>query len=155
MKLPFIQRKKYDAIQNKNMKLMKDKANLNDDLEVSNNKFRKLAVDRDYKKKDGTKETDFINMQIMGTRAEKLAEYLTKGKLIATSGSLRVNNYKDKEGNNRSFTFVNVKDLEFIPTGKKEDNQPTFTPSFEPQGLDPQGWDAISEHLHQVLNHKD
>ena len=44
MKLPFIQ-KKYDAIQNKNMKLMKDKANLNDDLEVSNNKFRKLAVD--------------------------------------------------------------------------------------------------------------
>lgn len=104
-----------------------------------------VAVDRDYKKKDGTKETDFINMQIMGTRAEKLAEYLTKGKLIATSGSLRVNNYKDKEGNNRSFTFINVKDLEFIPTGKKEDNQPTFTPSFEPQGLDPQGWDAISD----------
>lgn len=45
MKLPFVSRKKYDAIQNKNMKLMKDKANLNDDLEVSNNKYRKLAVD--------------------------------------------------------------------------------------------------------------
>lgn len=104
-----------------------------------------VAVDRDYKKKDGTKETDFINMQMMGPRAEKLAEYLTKGKLIAVSGSLRVNNYKDQEGNNRSFTFVNVKDLEFIPTGKKEDNQPTFTPSFEPQGLDPQGWDVISD----------
>lgn len=43
-----------------------------------------VAVDRDYKKKDGTKETDFINMQMMGPRAEKLAEYLTKGKLIAT-----------------------------------------------------------------------
>ena len=104
-----------------------------------------VAVDRDYKKKDGTKETDFINMQMMGTRAEKLAEYLTKGILIAISGSLRVNNYKDQEGNNKSFTFVNVNNLEFIPTGKKEDNQPTFTPSFEPQGLDPQGWDAISD----------
>lgn len=45
MKLPFIQRKKYDAIQNKNIKLMKDKENLNYDLEVSNNKFGKLAVD--------------------------------------------------------------------------------------------------------------
>ena len=104
-----------------------------------------VAVDRDYKKKDGTKETDFINMQMMGPRAEKLAEYLTKGKLIATSGSLRVNNYKDQEGNNRSFTFVNVNNLEFIPTGKKEDNQPTFTPSFEPQGLDPQGFQAIDD----------
>ncbi|SCI24285.1 Helix-destabilizing protein [uncultured Clostridium sp.] len=104
-----------------------------------------VAVDRDYKKKDGTKETDFINMQMMGTRAEKLAEYLTKGKLIATSGSLRVNNYKDQEGNNRSFTFVNVNNLEFIPTGKKEDNQPTFTPSFEPYGLDPKGFEAIND----------
>lgn len=104
-----------------------------------------VAVDRDYKKKDGTKETDFINMQMMGTRAEKLAEYLTKGKLIAVSGSLRVNNYKDQEGNNRSFTFVNVNNLEFISTGKKEYNQPTFTPSFEPQGLDPQGFEAIDD----------
>ena len=104
-----------------------------------------VAVDRDYKKKDGTKETDFINMQMMGPRAEKLAEYLTKGKLIATSGSLRVNNYKDQEGNNRSFTFININNLEFIPTGKKEDNQPTFTPSFEPQGLDPQGFQAIDD----------
>ena len=104
-----------------------------------------VAVDRDYKKKDGTKETDFINMQMMGTRAEKLAEYLTKGILIAISGSLRVNNYKDQEGNNKSFTFVNVSNLEFIPTGKKEDNQSTFIPSFEPQGLDPQGFQAIDD----------
>ncbi len=104
-----------------------------------------VAVDRDYKKKDGTKETDFINMQMMGTRAEKLAEYLTKGILIAISGSLRVNNYKDQEGNNKSFTFVNVSNLEFIPTGKKKDNQSTFIPSFEPQGLDPQGFQAIDD----------
>ena len=34
MKLPFIQRKKYDAIQNKNLKLMNDKANLEADLDV-------------------------------------------------------------------------------------------------------------------------
>ncbi len=31
MKLPFIQRKKFDAIQNKNLKLMRDKANLTKD----------------------------------------------------------------------------------------------------------------------------
>lgn len=103
-----------------------------------------IAVDRDYKKADGSKETDFINIEIMGKRAESLVNYLEKGKMISISGSLRINNY-DKDGERRSFTSVNVDKLSFIPTGKREDNQPQFTPSFEPTGLDPNGWDFISD----------
>lgn len=44
MKLPFIQRKKYDAIQNKNMKLMKDKANLNTKLIAATTKNEELEA---------------------------------------------------------------------------------------------------------------
>lgn len=42
MKLPFMQRKKYDAIQNKNMKLMKDKENLNTKLIAATTKNEEL-----------------------------------------------------------------------------------------------------------------
>lgn len=97
-----------------------------------------LAVDRDYKKQDGSKETDFINMELMGKRAEKLVEYLTKGKMISTTGSFRTNHYLTDAGEKRSYTFISVNNLNFIPTGKKEESKnkgegfdPTFEPSFQ------------------------
>lgn len=107
-----------------------------------------IAVDRDYKKQDGTKDTDFINMELMGKRAETLVNFLTKGKLITVVGSLRINNYTTESGEKRSFTNINVDKLGFVPGGKKDNgdtNEPKFEPSFEPSGLDPQGFQAIDD----------
>lgn len=106
-----------------------------------------LAVDRDYKKQDGTKETDFINMEIVGKRAESMVSYLTKGKLITATGSLRINNYMTQGGEKRSYTSINIDKIGFVPGGKKEANEDnTNETNFEPSfGLDPQGFQAISD----------
>ena len=55
-----------------------------------------LAVQRDYLKKDGTREVDFIPVEVMGKVAEFCVNYLSKGRLVAVQGSLRVDRYQDK-----------------------------------------------------------
>ncbi|MGL5506483.1 MAG: single-stranded DNA-binding protein, partial [Paraclostridium sp.] len=49
-----------------------------------------IAIDRDFTKKDGTKETDFIPVEVMGKSAEFCANYISKGRLVAIQGSIRV-----------------------------------------------------------------
>jgi len=82
-----------------------------------------LAIDRDYKKKDGTIETDFIPIQIIGKSAELCANYLEKGRLVALNGSIRVENYKDQEGNNRTFTKVSSTKVQFLDYKKSDNSQ--------------------------------
>ena len=55
-----------------------------------------LAVDRDYLKKDGTRDTDFIPVEVIGKVAEFCKNYLSKGRLVAVQGSIRVDRYQDK-----------------------------------------------------------
>ena len=55
-----------------------------------------LAVQRDYLKKDGTRDVDFIPVEVMGKVAEFCVNYLSKGRLVAVQGSLRVDRYQDK-----------------------------------------------------------
>ena len=72
-----------------------------------------LAVDRPYQK--GT--TDFIDCTFWN--AEKLAQYLTKGKGIGVNGSLQIDNFEDKEGNKRKKAYVNVNSIYFLPASKE------------------------------------
>ena len=55
-----------------------------------------LAVDRDFVKKDGTRDVDFIPVEVMGKVAEFCKNYLSKGRLVAVQGSIRVDRYQDK-----------------------------------------------------------
>ena len=48
-----------------------------------------LAVNRPYKKRDGNKETDFIDVVVWRKLAEICAKYLAKGRLAAVEGGLR------------------------------------------------------------------
>ena len=70
-----------------------------------------LAVSRNYKDKN---ETDFINCVVFGKMAENVAQYTAKGSKVAVEGSLRINNYTDKDGNKRSFTEIYVNNIEFL-----------------------------------------
>lgn len=100
-----------------------------------------IAIDRDYVKKDGAKETDFIPIEILGKLAEVCANNLGKGRLIALKGSIRVATY-EKEGEKRTYTKVNADRIQFLDY-KKEGNESGC--KFEPQGLDPQGFQAIDD----------
>lgn len=65
-----------------------------------------LAVDRNYKNKDGEYETDFFNMAAFGDTATFIERWFDKGNVIAIDGHLVQNRYEDKEGNKRSYTDI-------------------------------------------------
>lgn len=98
-----------------------------------------IAIDRDYKKKDGTKETDFIPIEIIGKGAEFCANYITKGRLVAIQGNLRVDRYQTQDGENRTFTKVSGRSVQALDY-PKDNQQGTTNP-----GLDPNGFQAIDD----------
>lgn len=60
-----------------------------------------LAVDRDFKNPDGTKETDFIDCVAWRSTAEFAAKYFTKGRMAVVEGRLQIRDWQDKDGNKR------------------------------------------------------
>mgnify|MGYP002549488091 FL=1 len=101
-----------------------------------------IAIDRDYKKKDGTKETDFIPIEIIGKGAEFCANYITKGRLVAIQGNLRVDRYQTQDGENRTFTKVSGRSVQALDYPK--DNQ-QGTNNITNPGLDPNRFQAIDD----------
>ncbi len=86
----------------------------------------RVAVDR-YA--GGGKVTDFIRCTAWGKTAERICTYLTKGNMIAISGSLTTGEYIDRNNIRRFTTDVFVRDFYF--TGDKfrrniEQNSPVY-----------------------------
>lgn len=82
-----------------------------------------VAIDRDYIKKDGTKDTDFIPVEAMGKIAEFVASYVTKGRLVAVQGSMRVDKYM-KDDENRTFTKVSAQRVRVLDSNKNKPVEP-------------------------------
>lgn len=79
-----------------------------------------LAV-RDPYKKD---TTHFIRVEAWGKTAELLSQYCSKGSKIGVEGSLKVDKFQDKQGNNREVTKVNANRIEFLDSkGSNNDSQ--------------------------------
>ena len=79
-----------------------------------------VAVDRRYKDANGEKVTDFIDCKAWNGTAVFIEKYFDKGKMIAITGDLRVENYTDKDGNKRKWVYVNVDAADFC--GSKSDS---------------------------------
>jgi single-strand DNA-binding protein len=73
-----------------------------------------LAVDRNFKNKDGQRETDFINIVVFRQQAEHCATYLSKGKLAAVDGRLQIRTYDDNSGQRRWMTEVVADNVRFL-----------------------------------------
>ncbi len=80
-----------------------------------------VAVNRKYKKDDGTQEADFINCQAWRQKAVFLNKYFRKGAGVVLEGNIQTRKYQDRDGNNRTATEVVVDELEF-PQGKSGNN---------------------------------
>lgn len=95
-----------------------------------------IAVDRPVAK-DAEKVTDFLYCKVVGKTAEFVEKYLKKGMKIAVSGRVQCDNFKDKEGNNRSTTYIQVLEHEFCESkGSSESTAPADMNT---------GWQNISE----------
>ena len=99
-----------------------------------------LAVQRDYIKKDGTRDVDFIPVEVMGKVAEFCVNYLSKGRLVAVQGSLRVDRYQDKTTQEfKVFTKVtgrSVQALDKKPNSNNSTSNTSNSKSAKEQELD-------------------
>ena len=71
---------------------------------------------------DGGEKTNWFPIVIWGERGVKIGEHLKRGMLILVSGSLSVNEWKDKEtGQARRKTEVIARQIEFLESKKTVD----------------------------------
>jgi single-strand DNA-binding protein len=89
-----------------------------------------VAVDRDFKNQDGSRETDFISVVAWKGTGELLAKYFTKGRMIVVEGRLQLRDWTDNDGNKRRTAEI-VASSVYFGDAKPQDVAPTQS---EPQG---------------------
>lgn len=107
-----------------------------------------LAVNKNYKNEYGEYETDFIPVTVWGKPAENLVQYQNKGSLILVDGSISMNNYTDKDGNNRTSFDVMTSNIQFL--GNKRTSEET---SVAPTELNP--YEEMAEQLNNEMTFDD
>lgn len=122
-----------------------------------------IAVDREFKSKDGQNITDWFNVSVWGKQAESCANYLAKGRLVAVRGRIYNNNYTDKNGTKHYAQEINADQVQFLEWGddrnknaggggfnrfsQDEQDQGVFRDeeSQSSSGLDEAGYRALSD----------
>lgn len=82
-----------------------------------------IAVQRNFKLPDGSREADFIQVVVWGKKAEIICKYMKKGSMITLSGRLRTGSYEDQDGNKRYIAEVVAEDFKFINNRKHVDDE--------------------------------
>ena len=78
-----------------------------------------VAVDRNYSKDGGEKQTDFINCVAWRQTAEFIGRYFGKGRMIAVDGRLQTRTYEDKNGTKHYITELIVENANFTGEPKQ------------------------------------
>ena len=78
----------------------------------------RIAVNRNFTNQQGEIETDFFNVVVWRTQAEKCAEYLSKGRQIAVTGRLQSRNWEGNDGQRRSTIEIVADRVVFL--GRRE-----------------------------------
>lgn len=73
-----------------------------------------VAVNRDFKNKEGKYDADFINCIAFGRTAEFLEKYFSKGMKIGLVGRIQTGSYTNKDGNKVYTTDVVCEKVEFV-----------------------------------------
>jgi single-strand DNA-binding protein len=79
-----------------------------------------LAVDRNYVGQSGQREADFINIVCWRKLAENVANNVSKGRLVAISGSIQTRKYQAQDGSNRYATEVVADEVKFLDWPNKD-----------------------------------
>ena len=82
-----------------------------------------IATDETYKDRNGEQQrrTEWHNIVAWRRLAEICGEYLVKGKLVYIEGRLRTRKWEDREGNKRSTTEIEAREMQMLsPKGEGE-----------------------------------
>tara|TARA_R110002051_G_scaffold72650_2_gene131297 strand:+ start:1123 stop:1497 length:375 start_codon:yes stop_codon:yes gene_type:complete len=88
--------------------------------ETKTSSVTKFSIAVNGFKKDNV---SFFDCEAWGKVGEIVQEYCGKGKQVAISGTIRIDRWEDKDGNNRSKPIVNVRDLTLL--GSKDEAKAT------------------------------
>src|SRR5262245_21608891 len=82
-----------------------------------------LSVASNRQKKNGDGErvsvADWYRITVFGRDAEIIAQYAKKGSALAFNGRLQTDSYVDREGQQRTSTYLIADSFEFVPGGKR------------------------------------
>ena len=87
-----------------------------------------VAVDRNFSKAGGEKQTDFINVVAWRQTADFVTRYFHKGSMIAVEGSIQVRSYEDKNGVKRTAVEIIANNVSFCGSKSSDQGQ---APHFE------------------------
>ena len=77
-----------------------------------------IAVD-DYSK--GENITTWVRVRSSRENHIRLAEYLTKGRLILVEGTISTSQWKDRQGESHTQISINADSIAFVNAGKKDE----------------------------------
>lgn len=88
-----------------------------------------VAVERDFKNADGSKETDWLTCVAWRNTAEFISKYFSKGRRIVVEGSLQNRKWQDKNGQNRVSAEIQVANAYFADSVKSHGNDNSTAPT--------------------------
>jgi single-strand DNA-binding protein len=80
-----------------------------------------IAVDRRFKNQQGERQTDFFRCKAWRQKAEFVANYVTKGRLVAVDGSIETSEVTGQDGQKRYFTDIVCENVEILES--QRDNE--------------------------------
>ncbi|RIA75472.1 single-strand DNA-binding protein [Anaeroplasma bactoclasticum] len=97
-----------------------------------------IAVDRQVRNQDGTRQADFINCVAWGQQADFMSRYVHKGNMLAIAGRIQSRSYQGQDGQTRYVTEVVVENVEnMTPRDPNQAPQANFS---QPQQNQYQGY---------------
>ena len=85
----------------------------------------RIAVDR----KGREKETDFFNCTAFGQTGDSLSTYAQKGRLIAITGKIQLDNYLNKDGVKQQAVKVLIDGWNLLDSRKDQESMPNPKPA--------------------------
>ena len=94
-----------------------------------------VACERDYRREDGGRTTDFIDCVAFDSTADFLCRYFTKGKMVLVEGRLQQREFTGKDGEKKHVHEIYAEKIHFCDT-KKDDGGSGVSRKEEQQNLD-------------------
>ena len=91
-----------------------------------------IAVDRKFKNQQGERQTDFFDCTAWRQKAEFVANYVSKGRMVAVEGSIEFNDATGQDGQKRRYTNIVCDNVETLDAPRDADGN-------APQGGGSQG----------------
>ena len=91
-----------------------------------------IAVRKDFKNKDGQYDTIFVDCAAFSSTAQYIGNYVHKGDMLLVKGRLGIQSYQDKDGKTRTFTNIEVEQVENLTPQRQQEQaqqQPNCNPS--------------------------